>query len=436
MVTARYHSCVAGFASGVPQLILGWHCKYMELAKRYGQESLVFSDEDCTLERLVSRLDGLWAARAEVREKILSLAPQVESSVRDSVHYLFGAAYEKHVTSVSVVVPVCNVEKYLPRCLDSLIVQTLKDIEIICVDDGSTDGSLAILQGYAARDPRITVLHQENAGAGAARNAGIDKATGEYLFFFDPDDGCEKDMLEAMYRKAKKTEADVVVAGKKIVDAETGKLIEDKPLPRRLAWFYRKSFPPAKIADRLFSFAKAVPWDKLFRRAFVEESQLRFMALPRSNDVYFVDMALALAKRIALVRKGYYRYSRRRGGSLTFSKDRHPLATIQAYYAIEASLKEHGRWERFRSSFAEVYFQLAVHNLSSFREEANFRTVYGLMRERLLGYAEGQNFEANPRIPRGVVRRGGMLLAEQTPDALWKDLEVVRQRVKEGESAK
>lgn len=264
----------------------------------------------------------------------------------------------------------------------------------------------------------------------------VERYLGECLFFFDPDDSCEREMLEAMYRKARKTKADVVDAGKKIVDAETGELIGDKPQPRRLAWLHRKSFPPAEIADVLFSFAKAVPWDKLFRRGFVEANGLRFMILPRSNDAYFVDMALALAKRIALVRKGYYRYSHRRGGSLTFSKDRHPLATIQAYDAIEASLKERGLWERFRASFAEVYFQLAVHNLSSFHEEANFRMVYCLMRERLLRCAEGLKFEENPRIPRGVVRRGRMLLAEETPDALWDDLAPVRQRVKEREAVK
>ncbi len=436
MVTCRYHSCVAAFASGVPQLVLGWHCKYLDLCEWYGAAGCVVSQEDIRLDRLCTKLDEIWKNRAALGEAIVARRPQVESAVLSSVRHVFEEAAVKKEPRVSVVVPVYNVEKYLRRSLDSILAQTLGDIEVVCVDDGSTDGSPAILEEYAAKDPRIRVLRQANAGAGAARNAGLAAAKGEYLFFFDPDDSCDVRMLEVLYARARRKRADVVVMGQKVVDAETGATIKDITLPRRMAWLMHQPFSPLKIADRLFSFAKAVPWDKLFRRAFVEENQLRFMALPRSNDVYFVDMALALAKRIALVRKGYYRYSRRRGGSLTFSKDRHPLATIQAYDAIEAALKEHGLWESFRASFAEVYFQLAVHNLSSFREEANFRTVYGLMRERLLGYAEGQNFEANPRIPRGVVRRGGMLLAEQTPDALWKDLEVVRQRVKEGESAK
>ena len=271
-------------------------------------------------------------------------------------------------------------------------------------------------------------MSQQNAGAGAARNAGMNAASGEYLFFFDPDDSCEKDMLEVMYRKAKNTKADVVVAGKKIVDAETGELIEYKPLPRRLTWFHRKSFAPSKIADRLFSFAKAVPWDKLFRRAFVEENGLRFQRLPRSNDVYFVDMALALAKRIALVRKGYYRYSFRRGGSLTFSKDRHPFATVEAYDAIAVALKKHGLWETFRASYAEVYFGLAASTLGAFNDYSNFSKVYAMMRERILASSKGISFEGNPRIPEGVMKRGRILLAEETPEALWKLCEPIRKK--------
>ena len=100
---------------------------------------------------------------------------------------------------VSVVVPVHNTEQYLRQCLDSLVSQTLREIEIICVDDGSSDGSLAILQDYAALDSRVCIIEQESVGAGPARNAGLDAALGEYIAFLDSDDFFEPSMLEEAY---------------------------------------------------------------------------------------------------------------------------------------------------------------------------------------------------------------------------------------------
>ena len=112
---------------------------------------------------------------------------------------------------VSVIIPVYNVKPYLKQCMDSVVGQTLRDIEIICVDDESTDGSLKILQEYAEKDTRIQIIRQKNAGAGAARNNGMRHATGKYLSFLDSDDFFEMDMLEKAYEKAERDQADFVV---------------------------------------------------------------------------------------------------------------------------------------------------------------------------------------------------------------------------------
>ena len=119
---------------------------------------------------------------------------------------------------VSVIIPVYNVEKYLPQCLDSVVNQTLPDIEIICVDDGSTDSSLDILKDYARRDKRITVLRQKNLHAGVARNAGLSIARGEYLSFLDSDDFFELDMLDQCYAKLKKDKSDVCIFSGDMID--------------------------------------------------------------------------------------------------------------------------------------------------------------------------------------------------------------------------
>ncbi|MCC8015955.1 MAG: glycosyltransferase, partial [Clostridiales bacterium] len=114
---------------------------------------------------------------------------------------------------VSVIIPVYNSEKYLKQCLESVINQTLKEIEIICVDDGSTDNSLKILTALSEKDGRISVLRQQNLFAGAARNNGIKHAKGKYLVFWDSDDFFEAGALSALYKKCEKENADICLCG-------------------------------------------------------------------------------------------------------------------------------------------------------------------------------------------------------------------------------
>ena len=112
---------------------------------------------------------------------------------------------------VSVIIPVYNVAPYLPRCLDSVVGQTLRDIEIICIDDCSADGSAAILAEYAAHDSRIKVVpFEQNRGVSAARNAGLDVATGEWIGFVDGDDKIDLDFFEKLYAQASATDADII----------------------------------------------------------------------------------------------------------------------------------------------------------------------------------------------------------------------------------
>ena len=111
---------------------------------------------------------------------------------------------------VSIVVPVCNAEQYLKQCLDSILGQTLQDIEIICVNDGSKDNSGAMLDAYAQRDDRVRVLHKENTGYGNSMNRGLDMARGEYIGIVESDDWVEPDMFEKLYQAAKAAKADVV----------------------------------------------------------------------------------------------------------------------------------------------------------------------------------------------------------------------------------
>lgn len=119
---------------------------------------------------------------------------------------------------VSIIVPIYNVEKYLDRCVQSLIHQTLKNIEIILVDDGSPDNCPAMCDEYAKQDNRIKVVHKKNAGLGMARNSGIEVATGEFVAFVDSDDYVDTSMFELLYKEALKTQADAVFCAYQIHD--------------------------------------------------------------------------------------------------------------------------------------------------------------------------------------------------------------------------
>ena len=204
---------------------------------------------------------------------------------------------------ISVVMPVYNSGAYLREALCGLVKQTLKDIEIICVDDGSADDSLQILGEFAKADERIRILNREHTGAGEARNAGLAEASGEYVLFLDSDDIFDETLLEKIFRKGKKTEADVVLFGAKRYDNRTGQVVN---APRYL---WRKLIPEKEVFSRkdmdgrLFGLTITSPWTKLFRREFVLEQKISFQNLPNSNDVRFVLVAMAEAGRISIVRE-------------------------------------------------------------------------------------------------------------------------------------
>ena len=131
------------------------------------------------------------------------------------------------MVAISIVIPVYNIEKYLKECLDSLVNQTFKDFEVICVNDGSKDKSLDILNEYAKKDSRFIVVTQENGGSGSARNNGLSRARGKYVQFLDGDDYFEPELLEKLYNLAEKYQANISVCSSRKVD-DNGNITETK----------------------------------------------------------------------------------------------------------------------------------------------------------------------------------------------------------------
>ncbi len=202
---------------------------------------------------------------------------------------------------VSVVMPVYNVEEFLHETLDYVTKQTLKDIEIICVDDGSTDGSLALLKEIAGEDQRIKVLSQDNAGAGAARNRGMDQATGDYIIFWDSDDIFKEAALEHMYEKILETDSDLCLCASDQYDMLKEKFYESNACIRHEYISETVPFNKHDLPDTIFNVTNNVPWNKLYKRSFIDKHGLRFQEIRQANDTYFSMMSLFYADKITYI---------------------------------------------------------------------------------------------------------------------------------------
>lgn len=220
---------------------------------------------------------------------------------------------------LSIVVPVYNVERYLPKCIDSLCSQTLKDIEIILVDDGSLDKSGIICDSFAAKDKRINVIHKANEGVSAARNDGLRIASGEYILFCDSDDWMDEDALENLYDAGVKNNADVVIGD---VAQVFGERIEP-------VHFYAEEFVTSEKAyiDELIkanfckkycpnpyngkpAFGYGGPWNKAVRRQFLLDNAIEFDVRVKGifDDILYTAHVLANARTVAYIQKNVYNY--------------------------------------------------------------------------------------------------------------------------------
>ena len=200
---------------------------------------------------------------------------------------------------VSVIIPVYNASRWLAECLSTVISQTLQEIEIICVDDGSTDGSYQILEAFQKKDDRIKLIKQENAGAGAARNRGLDAASGEYLSFLDADDEFEPEMLLKAFNKCKEDSVDICIfkwGMKDAVDVKFGSFGYNPTLVPEKSVFNEQDIP-----EDFFGLTNPAAWNKLYRSDFLKENELQFQEIARVDDFCFTYKTLLLAKRITIL---------------------------------------------------------------------------------------------------------------------------------------
>lgn len=247
---------------------------------------------------------------------------------------------------VSVIIPVYNAEKYVSQCLDSIINQTLCDIEIICVNDGSKDNSLEILREYEAKDSRVMVIDKDNGGAGSARNMGLNVASGEYVNFVDADDWLDINAYEILYNRCVSENLDAVFFQLINYDDETKELYEDHA--------YNVSQIPASFDDQVFNhldikdvlfYLSVSPCNKLYKREILEGLTFPEGVMFEDNPFFFE--AFLKTKRVGIIRKHFY-FRRRHSNSVMTNRGKKLLDAIEISNKIVDAVKNSGYYDIYR----------------------------------------------------------------------------------------
>ncbi|WP_054834619.1 glycosyltransferase [Methanobrevibacter arboriphilus] len=249
---------------------------------------------------------------------------------------------------ISVIIPVYNAEKYLKQCLNSITKQTLRDIEIICINDGSTDNSLKILREYAEKDERFKIINQKNAGAGSARNVGLDNATGEYVSFIDADDWIKHKLYKKLYSIAEKENLDIIMFKMINYDHEKDKLYETNyyNLSELKKWFDGSLFSEKITKNKIFNMSVS-PGGKFYKRSLIESINARYPEGIIFEDTPFYMETYLNAKRCKIINEYLY-FRRRSEKSVTTQFDKHYEDIIYMSNILIDLFKKHDKYKSYK----------------------------------------------------------------------------------------
>jgi glycosyltransferase involved in cell wall biosynthesis len=268
--------------------------------------------------------------------------------------------------------------------MDSILSQTHKEIEVICVDDGSQDKTRDIINQYQVKDNRVMLICQENSYAGVARNNGIKQATGDYAVFLDSDDYFETDMVELMLKSAQENCADIVLCDAYYLNNLTEEISEP-------TWILRKDFIPEgkkvfnykDIPEGIFSISLSVPWNKMFKMEFMRREKLYFQDTQRSNDEFFVGLSMVVAEKISFVDKRLVYYRTNNLASLQGYGMKH-APSLDFFYALRKLMGEliiRDLFDGVSIGFANKCISSCVATLRKQTIAENFSYIYNYLKE-------------------------------------------------------
>lgn len=270
---------------------------------------------------------------------------------------------------VSVIIPVYNAEDYLNQSLEGVLNQSLSDLEVICVDDGSTDSSLDILNAAAKKDNRIKVYHQENRGGGAARNVALGYAGGEYVYFMDADDRLKEGALSECYEMAESRNLDFVIFKAMNYAEDTGEYFktDDYSMDSIAEIVGDKVFSYSDLGDMIFDLS-VTPWCKFYRRDFINMTGARFAeGLIFHDNIFFYD-SLFYAKRICFLDKFLY-IRRRHSASSTGAGDKRYINYITISDMIWEIFFRHGVFDEFKAELCTKKFGVINYWFKNIQEQ-------------------------------------------------------------------
>ena len=281
---------------------------------------------------------------------------------------------------ISVIIPVYNCEKYLRQCLDSVAGQSFRDIEIICVNDGSTDSSESILKEYENKDERFSIISQSNGGAGKARNVGLKAAKGKYLSFLDSDDYFENNMLELAYREICDKKASFVVYRSDAFEVDGN----FNPMP----WTIRKdkinqeepiTFRSAEC--NCFMALMGWAWDKLYDAEFVRRNKLFFQELRTTNDMCFVFSALLLSDSYSIIDQTLAHHRKSVQTSLSQTREKSWHCFHDALIEVRKNAKAYGLFSSVEHDYINYCLHSALWNLETLKGDSKYRLYRKLKKE-------------------------------------------------------
>lgn len=313
--------------------------------------------------------------------------------VRTSEIFLYSPK-EKN-PQISVIIPIYNCEKYIKDCLSSLIKQTFKNFEIICVNDGSNDDTLKILKKFEAKDERIIIFNQNNSGPGIARNIGMKKSKGEYLIFLDSDDIFKKTMLEELYIKIKENDSDAVICNSQNFEKkkwrkkfyEKNYLINDNIIKQ-------KTFSSLDIEKDFFNLFIWWPWDKLFKRKYIENLGIEYQNLKSSEDLFFVAASVIAAKKISYLDKILINHRIGIKNSVSNSRQKSWDNFYYALKKLKKFIKEKGLYKRFKQDFINYVASFSVWQLENING-ISFELLYKKIKNEWWNEFEVTKYEKN-----------------------------------------
>ena len=275
---------------------------------------------------------------------------------------------------VSIIIPMFRCESYVNTLLSSLLTQDFRDFEIICVIDGSPDNTLTLAQEFSKKDERIRVIPKEHGGAGAARNAGMDNARGDYLMFLDADDAFQNAFVGKMVHAMEKSDADIGVCQFDSYNFWNG-------INHRNDGFVESMLPkgeniidPLTLKDPL-SWVSNAAHNKIYKKSFVVNSALRFSATESINDVFFVNASLLLARRVVLIRESLYTYRQNHNiNSITSNRDLFRSDVFTVFHELYTWMVDKGLVQRFIVPFCKRW-RGSFHSYARYGVSAEFQNM-------------------------------------------------------------